>query len=78
VRLVVTDTGPGIAADELPHVFERFWRGRQTAEAADGTGIGLSIVAELVTAHHGDIGIDSRPGDGTTVTVTFPLSPAAD
>lgn len=76
-RLTVTDTGTGIAADELPHVFDRFWRGRQSAAAADGTGIGLSIVAELVAAHAGHISIDSPPGEGTTITVTFPLSPAA-
>jgi signal transduction histidine kinase len=74
-QLIVTDTGPGIAADELPHVFERFWRGRRTAASADGTGIGLSIVAELVAAHDGDIKVDSHPGSGTTVTVAFPLSP---
>jgi two-component system sensor histidine kinase BaeS len=77
-RLVVADTGPGIAADELPHVFDRFWRGRRATEATDGTGIGLSIVGELVAAHGGDISVDSVPGQGTTVTVTFPLSPAVD
>jgi two-component system, OmpR family, sensor histidine kinase BaeS len=74
-RLVVSDTGSGIGTDELPHVFDRFWRGRQAAEATEGTGIGLSIVAELVAAHDGDISVDSPPGEGTTVTVTFPLSP---
>jgi len=75
-RLTVADEGTGIAADELPHVFDRFWRGRHGTEAADGTGIGLSIVAELVAAHDGEISVDSHPGEGTTITVTFPLSPA--
>jgi len=73
-RLVVADTGTGIPADELPHAFDRFWRGKQAIEATEGTGIGLSIVAELVAAHDGDISLDSNPGDGTTVTVAFPLS----
>ena len=77
-RLVVADTGPGIDAEELPHVFDRFWRGQQAAEATEGTGIGLSIVAELVRAHSGEINVDSLPGEGTTVTVTFPLSPVAN
>jgi two-component system, OmpR family, sensor histidine kinase BaeS len=79
-RLVVADTGKGIAADQLPHVFERFWRGQQATEATEateGTGIGLSIVAELVAAHDGDVSVDSHPGEGTTVTVTFPLSSVA-
>ena len=73
-RLVVADTGSGIPADELPHVFDRFWRGRRTGDSTRGTGIGLSIVADLVAAHGGDIGITSEPGAGTTVTVTLPLS----
>lgn len=71
-RLVVADTGVGIADADLPHVFDRFWRGAGTTAA--GTGIGLSIVKELVQAHDGDIAIEARPGAGTRVTVTFPLS----
>jgi two-component system sensor histidine kinase BaeS len=69
-RLVVSDTGPGIPADELPHVFDRFWRGPGTS--APGTGIGLSIVQGLVRAHEGEVSIDSNAGAGTRVTVTFP------
>ena len=52
--LDVTDTCPGIPADELPHVFERFWRGRQAAQTS-GSGIGLSVAADLARAHGGQL-----------------------
>ncbi|HVY08826.1 MAG TPA: ATP-binding protein [Mycobacteriales bacterium] len=71
-ELVVSDTGPGISAEDLPHVFERFWRSSSAAADA-GTGIGLSIVQNLVAAHHGTIAVDSAPGRGTRVTVSLPL-----
>lgn len=71
VRLVVADTGPGIEADELPRIFDRFWRGRNAANSA-GTGIGLAIVGDLVAAHHGSIAAESSPGKGTSIVVTFP------
>jgi signal transduction histidine kinase len=73
-RLVVADTGTGIPAADLPHVFDRFWRGQQAADTAPGTGIGLSIAADLIAAHGGDITIDSNDGIGTRVTVTLPLA----
>jgi two-component system, OmpR family, sensor histidine kinase BaeS len=71
--LSVRDDGPGIPADDLPHVFDRFWRGAHSGSAA-GTGIGLSIVADLVAAHGGRIRLTSPDGGGTEATVTFPLS----
>ena len=49
VQLVITDTGPGIEPDELPHLFDRFWRGR-AATGTPGSGVGLTVVAELVAA----------------------------
>ena len=72
-RLVVEDTGPGIAQDELPHVFERFWRGRSGAGSA-GSGVGLAVVSELVRAHGGQVNATARPGGGTRLTVTLPRS----
>ncbi|HEY3905200.1 MAG TPA: HAMP domain-containing sensor histidine kinase [Streptosporangiaceae bacterium] len=72
-ELRVTDTGIGIPPQELPHIAERFFRGRRSAEVA-GSGIGLTIVAELVRAHRGKLDFASQPGQGTTVTVRLPLS----
>ena len=69
--LEVRDTGPGIGPGELPHVFERFWRGR-AAHGQAGTGIGLAIVAELARAHGGRAEADSRPGEGATFRVLLP------
>jgi two-component system sensor histidine kinase BaeS len=71
VALVVTDSGRGIEPDEVPHVFERFWRGRHTTGTA-GTGIGLAIVADLVAAHGGTVTLDSEPGHGSRFTVRLP------
>ena len=70
-RLEVADTGPGIAAEELPHVFERFWRGR-TTPATSGTGVGLAVVAELVKPHGGRVDVVSEPGTGACFTVLLP------
>ena len=71
--LRVTDTGVGIAAEDLPHLSERFFRGHRTADVP-GSGIGLTIVAELVRAHHGAIEFASKPGEGTEVTVRLPVA----
>jgi two-component system sensor histidine kinase CiaH len=67
--LKVTDTGAGIDEKDLPHLFERFYKG----DGASGSGLGLSIVKELVDQHSGDIEIVSAKGKGTTVTVQFSL-----
>lgn len=72
-RLTVADTGPGIPAADLPHVFERFWRG-SGARSASGTGIGLAVVAELATAHGGSAAAASPPGAGAVFTVTLPAA----
>jgi signal transduction histidine kinase len=72
--LRVCDTGQGIPADELPRIFERFFRG-QGASGVEGSGIGLAVVSELVHGHHGDLDVTSEPGRGTQVTVTLPRAP---
>jgi signal transduction histidine kinase len=69
--LQVTDTGVGIPADELPHIFDRFWRG-QGAARVSGSGIGLSVAAELARAHGGQLTASSQPGHGTEMTLTLP------
>jgi signal transduction histidine kinase len=72
-ELRVADTGVGIDPDELPHVFERFYRGSQaTEERASGSGLGLSIVRSIIEMHNGRVTMSSNPGAGTTVTVTLP------
>ncbi len=69
--LRVSDSGPGIPEDELPHVFDRFFRGRQSGYA--GSGIGLAVVSELVRAHGGGVSADNLPGGGAVFSVTLPL-----
>jgi len=69
--LTVSDTGIGIPADEMPYIFDRFWRGRQAAQTS-GSGIGLAVAAELARAHGGELTAWSEPGSGTAMTVTLP------
>lgn len=72
-RLTVSDTGVGIPAEEMPHVFDRFWRGARRPELrASGSGLGLSIVRSIVDMHEGTINITSTPDVGTRVTVDLP------
>ncbi|MGK5679789.1 GAF domain-containing sensor histidine kinase [Actinoplanes sp. URMC 104] len=72
-ELVITDTGVGISADELPHVFDRFYRcAAAEVMAAQGPGLGLAIVKSIVDAHHGSVHLESEPGTGTTVRLTLP------
>jgi len=71
--LEVADTGVGIPADELPRIFDRFWRGQAAAQTS-GSGIGLAIAAELARAHGGALTAASQPGEGTRLTLTLPLS----
>ncbi|WP_434743255.1 SpoIIE family protein phosphatase [Micromonospora sp. SH-82] len=77
VHLRVTDTGVGIAPDELPHVFDRFHRvSGARARTHEGTGIGLALVKELVEMHGGRVEVRSRPDEGSTFTVTVPFGTA--
>ena len=70
----VTDTGVGIAADDLPHIFDRFWRADQVrSRSAGGAGLGLAIAQWIVQRHHGSITVRSEPGSGSRFTVRLPL-----
>lgn len=71
--LEIADTGIGIAGEDLPYIFERFWRGEPSrARRTGGAGIGLAIVRELVVAHGGRIDVESRPGEGSRFRVSLP------
>ncbi len=77
IRVSVTDTGEGIAAEDLPHIFERFFRA-DTARASHtgGAGLGLAISRSIVRDHGGEMGATSEPGRGTTVWFTVPAARA--
>jgi signal transduction histidine kinase len=73
VAIEIRDTGPGIPADELPHIFERFYRGTNTGDArASGSGLGLAIVRSIVEMHGGDIEVASVVDEGTIFRIRFP------
>ena len=71
-RIRVRDTGPGIPPEELPHVFERFYRGPSTANLAGGSGLGLPIVQSIMHAHAGDVTVHSEFGKGTEAILMLP------
>lgn len=71
----VIDTGPGIPPEDLPHVFDRFWRAdRGRARAQGGTGLGLAIARQLVLSHGGSMGVESEPGKGACFWFTLPVT----
>ena len=77
VQVRVADTGAGIAEAELPHLFDRFYQARQSvapATGAGGKGLGLAIVKRIAELHGGSVAVQSRPGQGTTVTLSLPAA----
>jgi len=78
VELRVSDTGIGISDADQRRIFERFYRvDADRSRASGGTGLGLSIVKHIASAHGGDVGVWSRPGQGSTFTLRLPVQPAA-
>jgi two-component system, OmpR family, sensor kinase len=78
VRVAIRDTGRGIPADDLPRIFERFYRAdRARSRQEGGAGLGLAIVQAIVTAHGGRVEAESTPGVGTTIRVLLPAAPVA-
>jgi signal transduction histidine kinase len=76
VAISVRDTGHGIAAEDLPFIFERFYRGDKARQADGASGLGLAIARSLVEAQGGRIAVEPVPGQGTVFSVTLPQSPA--
>lgn len=74
VKIVIHDTGIGIAPDNLPHIFERFYDGEYRKMAVSGHGIGLSLTKELISLHKGEISVSSQLGVGTDFTVQIPIN----
>ena len=72
VRFAVEDTGAGIAAESLPHVFDRFWHGRRASRP--GGGLGLPIVRGIVEAHGGTVDVRSTIGEGSWFSFTIPIA----
>ena len=77
LRLSVTDDGPGVSPEELPHVFERFYRAPGAREQSgsrdeNGSGLGLAIVREIVERHDGTVRAETRAPHGLTITVEIP------
>ena len=73
----VTDTGVGIAKEDLPQLFHDFARGQAQPEGVSGCGLGLAISHRIVEVHGGSITVESEPGKGSTFTICLPVAQAA-
>jgi signal transduction histidine kinase len=73
VAIAIADEGPGIVPEDLPRIFERFYRSRRSA-GVEGLGLGLHIADQLVAAHGGRIEVESTPGRGSTFRVILPAA----
>ena len=75
----MTDTGPGIDSEDLPHVFDRFYRGdKSRSRTSGGTGLGLAIARQLVEAHDGKITVDNEPQGGARLIFVLPIDDKED
>jgi two-component system OmpR family sensor kinase len=75
VYVTVRDTGMGIAPEDLPHIFEPFYRSRDAVAAQiHGSGLGLSLVRQVVEAHGGRVSVQSAPGNGSAFTIYLPCA----
>ncbi|HLY25738.1 MAG TPA: HAMP domain-containing sensor histidine kinase, partial [Aggregatilineales bacterium] len=75
VSAEISDTGMGISPEDLPHIFERFYRTRSAhATRREGTGLGLSIADKIIHLHGGTIEVDSKPDEGSTFRVWLPTA----
>ena len=75
-RVSVRDSGPGIPADDIPHIFDRFYRVGGAMQMRPGTGIGLALAKEIADLHQGTLTVESKPGAGSTFTLTLPRGTA--
>jgi signal transduction histidine kinase len=76
--IVVSDSGPGIPAEDLSRVFERFYRVDKSRSRPGGTGLGLAIVKHLVELHNGEVIAANLPSGGAQFTIRLPASPVAE
>ena len=74
IRLEVADTGPGVAAEDQPRVFERFYQTSRHRETRGSSGLGLAIVKRVAELHGGSVGLRSEPGRGSTFFIELPLA----
>ena len=77
VEVAVTDTGTGIDPEELPHIFDRYYRTERSGRHLGGSGLGLAIVKQLVEAQGGHVWAESRPGEGTSIRFRLPIAAGA-
>ncbi|KXK12734.1 MAG: integral membrane sensor signal transduction histidine kinase [Chloroflexi bacterium OLB14] len=73
VRIIVKDSGQGIASEDLPFIFDRFWRGDKSRSGRINSGLGLAIAKQLIEAHHGTIEVKSEVGKGSEFIIELPL-----
>jgi two-component system sensor histidine kinase BaeS len=79
VEVRISDTGDGISPDDLPHIFDQFFRGEKSRNReTGGAGLGLAIAKRIIEAHHGRIWANSRPGEGATFSFFLPGKPAPE